>query len=83
VGREVDKEGIETEGPAAGDDVVAGAGASLETGGPTPLQGQYRATLECERALGALAQLPPWVDVRWEERPVGGVEDVAEVREGV
>jgi hypothetical protein len=36
VGREVDKEGIETEGPAAGDDVVAGAGASLETGEPTP-----------------------------------------------
>jgi hypothetical protein len=39
VGREVDEEGIETEGPTAGRTVVAGTGPSSGTGrlgGPTP-----------------------------------------------
>jgi hypothetical protein len=39
VGREVDREVIKTEGPAAGrtgDDILTGARPSLGTGGPTP-----------------------------------------------
>jgi hypothetical protein len=62
VGREVDREVIETEGPAAGrtgDDVLTGAWPSsvqVDLLHILWLQGQYQVMLEHEHALDALAQ---------------------------